>query len=138
MRRSLLRRLAERNGSVTLEFAIVGLAFFLLIFFILEAGLLLWTKSAMQVAASETARCTAISASACRDPRAYAASIIGTWGVAGVISDPSVSVQPGTTCNSTTGHYSAVTISGTASWLSNFMPPSSALLSASACYPSGL
>lgn len=138
MRRPLLRRLAERDGSVAVEFALTGSAFFLLVFFILEAGLLLWTKSAMQMAAAQTARCTAIGSSECQDAKAYAMSLIATWGVGGIVSSPSVEVQPGTTCNNTAGHYSAVTITAAAAGLGVLIAPlSSAALSVTACYPSG-
>lgn len=138
MRHPLRRLLGRRDGTATLEFALLGSTFVVLLFFVLGAALLLWAKGAMQMAASRTARCTAIASSACTDPQAYAASLMSAWGVSGIISSISVSVQSGTTCNSAAGHFSAVTISSTGGVSAGFVAPlSGTVLTASACYPSG-
>lgn len=66
MMRRLARRLwRERNGSVMLEFAVVGTALLMVSVGGIELGLILWTQGALQTVAAEAARCGAIGASAC-------------------------------------------------------------------------
>jgi Flp pilus assembly protein TadG len=137
MRRYLWRWLGARGGTATLEFALLGSSFVLLVFFLLGMSLLLWAKGAMQMAASRTARCTAIGSSACASPQAYAASLISAWGTAGIVPSISVTVQSGTTCNSTAGHFSMVTISSTGASGGFVASLSGIILTSSACYPSG-
>jgi Flp pilus assembly protein TadG len=138
MKGPLQRLLGSRNGTASLEFALLGPIFVMLLFFVLGASLLLWAKGAMQMAASQTARCMAIGSSACTNPQNYATSLISAWGVAGIVPSISVSVQSGTTCNGTAGHFSTVTISSTGGVSRGFvMPLSGTVLTASACYPSG-
>lgn len=128
--------LADRRAVVTLEFGLVGSAFIGLILFILGAGLVLWAKGTIQMAASETARCTAIASLDCTDPQAYAASVIGKWGAGGILPPISVSVLSGATCNGTVGRFSMVTISTTMPGIWEIAPAlSNAILSATACYP---
>lgn len=131
--------LAGRDGTAALEFALLGSAFVMLIVLVLGAGLLFWAKGAMQMAASQTARCTAIGSSACSNPQAYAASLLGAWGVSGLVPSISISVQSGTTCNSSAGQFSLVTISGAGGGIGAFIAPlSGTVLTVSACYPSGV
>ncbi len=130
--------LAACHGSVTLEFALVGGLFLMLILFITQASLLLWAKAAMQEAASRTARCTAIASSYCDNPTTYARSLLNDWGVSGILPSVNVSVTPGATCNNLAGRFSVVNINSKGSAFSSFVSPlSSVVLSSSACYPSG-
>jgi Flp pilus assembly protein TadG len=50
------RRRAARSGSSAVEFALVGLPFFFMLFAIMEVGLIFVTDSVLDGAASETAR----------------------------------------------------------------------------------
>lgn len=136
MRRCLRRLSAERDGTAALQFALVAPIFLSLVLFTLGAGLLLWAKGVMQMAAVRTARCTAIASPDCPDPTAYATSVLKAWGVAGIVPAVGVSVRSASTCDGTVGRFSAVVItgSGPAGLVS---PLSSMTLSASACYPSG-
>lgn len=136
MKRSPRRLSAERDGTAALEFALVGPIFVSIVLFTVGVGMLLWAKGAMQVAAARTARCTAISSPDCPDPQAYAASLIRAWGVSGIVPTVVVSVRSVSTCDGTTGRFSAVAITGggPAGLIS---PLSSVTLNASACYPSG-
>lgn len=139
VRRPFRRLPAANDGGTSVEFAIVGSTFVLLVVFLFSAGLLLWARGALQMAASQTARCTAIASSACPDPKAYANDLLSAWGVAGIIPPAtiSVSVQPNVTCSRTSGLFSKVTISGTNADLAWAVAPlSSTVLTATACYPS--
>lgn len=142
MRKTLRRLLICRDGTTAMEFALVGPVFLVLLLFILEVSLLLWAKGAMQMAASQTARCTATGSSACTNPQNYATSLMSAWGVSGIVPSISVLVQPNTTCNSTAGHFSKVTISSTGGVSGGFggfvAPLAGTVLTASACYPSGI
>ena len=131
--------LADRRGAFSLEFAIVGLIFVVLILFITQASMLLWAKAAMQEAASRTARCTAIASAYCSgDPTVYAKAILNDWGISSSFVPISVSVTPDVTCNNSAGHFSLVKIDSTGSGFSGFVSPLSGIvLSSSACYPSG-
>lgn len=135
LRRHLLS--TDRRGSVSLEFAIVGVVFMVLFLFVVQASLLLWAKAAMQETASRTARCTAIASSYCSDPTAYATSLLSDWGISSSFVPVSVSVTPGATCNNSAGHFSLVKIDSTGGGFSGFVSLLSGIvLSSSACYPS--
>ena len=136
-RRSLL---VDCKGVAALEFAFVGPVFLLLLLFAMEASFVLWTKSAIEAVASQTARCAALSAPACPDEpraRAFANSLMDAWGVAGFVPPVDVSVEASETCGNTVGRFSMVTIRSTASSFAYFVPPlSSVVLTSTACYPS--
>lgn len=133
--RSLLN---DRHASTTLEFAIVGLPFLLLLLFIIGGGILLWAKSAMQMAAAQTARCVAIGSLDCTDRTAYAMGVLQNWGVANILPSVSVSVQTGQTCSFTAGHYASVTLTAAAGPVGQIIPGmSNATMTSTACFPSG-
>lgn len=133
-RRSLL---VECKGIAAMEFALLGPVFLLLLLSVIQVSFLLWTKSAVQTVASQTARCTALGDPTCENSQAFATSLLDTWGVAGFVSSINVSVQPGATCNNVAGRFSVVTINGAASSFMNFVPLLSGItITGSACYPS--
>lgn len=125
----------DRKGTAALEFAMLGSALTLFLCSMVLLSFLLWTKGVVQMAAWRTARCATVSAPACTIPSTYVASLLSAWGVSGFIPTVSVTVQPGSTCSTTTGHYTMVTVKGNmrASILSSL---SGSVLSATACYPS--
>lgn len=137
--KSLLRRLlTEKAGVTALEFAIVGPIFFMLIIFILEAALFFWAQGVMQMAAAQTARCTAIGSSACPNPQAYVVSLLDTWGISGIVPSFSVIVLINDPCGAMAGHFSKVTLVSAGSnsaWV--IAPLFGTVLTTSACYPSG-
>ena len=137
MRRSLS---SDCRGVAALEFALVGPVFLVLLAFVGQASLLLWMKNAVQAVASQTARCTALSAPDCAGQanyEAFAQRQMVTWGVAGFIPPIEVSVQLGVTCNNAAGRFSSVTVRTADSSFSSFMPPlSSMIITATACFPS--
>lgn len=136
MRRFMQRFLKSRGGTTSLEFAIIGPIFMLLLVGIVVAGLLLWSKAAIQLAASQAARCVAVGSADCSDPDAYVSSILKTWGVSSMIMLNPVSVQADTSCNRMTGRFSSVTVTGTGisgGYGSSF---ANIILTANACYPS--
>ena len=139
MKRSVQRLLAACSGVTSLEFALVGPAVMLLVVGIPATGLLLWTKAALQLAASQTARCKAIGSTACTDHDAYVAKIISDWGIAQIVPRSSVSVSalPNQSCNRTAGLFTLVTITvGGDAGVKYFLPFSNVVLNTSACYPS--
>ena len=65
------------HGSTAVETAIVLPAFLLLIFTIIEGGMLLWTQSTLQFAVEAAARCASVNTTTCGTTSAtqtYAAS----------------------------------------------------------------
>lgn len=134
MRGAILRLRAERRGASSVEFAVICPVLFLLLFMILAVCLLLWTKSAMQMAASELARCSAIGSSSCSDSHAYVASKLSAWGVSGLLPTFTATVTQGATCGSPAGHFSTVIIRGDGpAWFVPTLPQT--VLVAQACYP---
>lgn len=124
---------------MSLEFALVGPILVLLVIGTPTAGLLLWARGAMQLAASQTARCKAIGSTECPDPTAYATSIINNWGAGGLILPITISVQANDACSGTAGLFSSVTITSAAGTGAGLMRPFlNIVLTASACYPSSL
>lgn len=137
MRHSVQRFLKSRDGTTSLEFAVIGPVFVLLLLGIFSAALLLWSKAAVQLAASQAARCVAVRSADCSDPDAYVSSILETWGVSAMVKLDPVSVQADTSCNRTTGRFSSVTVTGTGNVGSGYVNPfANVILTASACYPS--
>ncbi len=134
-----------RSGAVAMEFAIVASVLMLIFFAILGLCLLMWSQSAVQAAAAQTARCAAIGAPGCTSPNTpgqYAANVAAIYAFPGLIKSSDVSVQStATTCapgktGVAAGSFTVVTISSVF-WAASFLPPplNQAALRASACYP---
>jgi TadE-like protein len=130
------RRASARRASAGVEFALVASCFFALVLFILDVSLLFLGKGALQMAAAQTARCTAIGAPACASAQTFAASLIGGWGAGGILPSLDVSVQSGTSCNGVPGQFSVVTISSPGNATLQLGGLLASAQSASACYPS--
>lgn len=136
MKHSAQRLMAACSGVTTLEFAFVGPIVISLVVGIPVTGLMLWTKAAMQLAASHTARCKAINSPSCADHHAYASSIISEWGVSRVVPSINVSVIENSCNRASSGLFKSVTVTATGnSGLPFFAPFSSVVLTANACYP---
>lgn len=138
MIRSAGRLLKSRDGATSLEFALVGPVLLLLLLGIPAGSFVLWARGAVQVAASQTARCKATGSTDCNDATAYATSRIKDWGVAAFVSSVSASVDATSNCNNVTGTFVSVTVTGTAGLGgTSTVPLTSVVLTATACYPSG-
>ena len=119
---SSFKKLAtERRGAAALEFALVASIFLPLSLGIFDAGLLLWTKGALQSTAAMTARCAAISSPDCTDARLFAVTTAGNWIFPGVISSINVTPAPAIVCISTVS-YMQVTIT-CLFWAGSVLPP---------------
>lgn len=135
------RRLwAGRDGAASVEFALLGSTFLVLLLFIVGLSLGLWAKAAMQAAASQTARCLAIQSPLCAPPQghvAYATDVVRAWGATGITGPLGVTPPAVGPCGNAAGRFSAVTITAEQSPVRSLAPPFSGLvLSATACYPS--
>lgn len=143
MIRSFLRRFAAgRGGAAAVEFAIVAVPFFLLIFGIFEFGRALWDHNALQQTAIAAARCEGISqgslasTAACNGTTAsaYAQQVASAWGM--TIPTSGVTVTANTTCGGVSG-FSQVSLSYT---FTTAVPAmlgmlNSIPLTATACFP---
>jgi Flp pilus assembly protein TadG len=56
---------ADERGVSAVEFAMLSPLFFLLLFAIIEGGIVLWTKSALQHGAEMAARCASVNTTLC-------------------------------------------------------------------------
>ena len=126
---------SERRGAAALEFALVAGLFLPLCLGILDAGLLFWTKGALQSTAALAARCVAIASASCPDPGAFAVTIAGNWIFPGIISKPDVTKT--TVCTSTVS-YTKITIT-TKFWAGGLLPPpfNNRSLTVTAYHPAG-
>lgn len=134
-----MRRVLRRSdGSVSVEFAIVGPVFLLMVLGIIVAALMLWSKAAIQSAAAQTARCVALSSADCANPTAYVSTVMDTWGASGFLRAVTVSVAPNTACDKPNGRYASVTVTGIENlgvgYVSQF---ANITLTARACFPTG-
>lgn len=130
-----------RRGIVAAEFAICASLTVLVLMFVLEVGLMSWTKVALSAAAAASARCAALGSSDCPSVPAYAVSTVTKWLFAGSVTTSDVTVQTAVSCNGAVGKYTVVTItsSGWASQLPTLPAPlSKPTLSATSCYVSSL
>jgi Flp pilus assembly protein TadG len=144
-----LRPRRRSAGSTAVEFAIVCSALLALLFGLLDIGLVLWTKAAMQAAATLTARCAALGTTACANAQQYAVNTVATWSMTGMVGTGNVWVQTNATCTSTQGNVTAgkntvVTITSTY-WVNGLVQTglipaglASVTLNASACYPNAV
>jgi uncharacterized membrane protein len=113
--------LRERTGATVLEFALVAGIFLPLCLAIFDAGLLLWTKGALQSVAALTARCAAISSANCADAQQYAVTNAGNWIFAGIVSKVDVTPAPVIVCVSH-ANFMKVTITSQY-WAGAVLPP---------------
>ncbi|MET0219420.1 MAG: TadE family protein [Tardiphaga sp.] len=120
-----------RGGNVAIEFGIVLPLLLLLTFGTIDLGRLLWTNTALTRGTQAAARCGALSASACPNVAAYAAS--QTWGP----SD--ITASAFTTTTAACGFQVSATYNFqfTVPWFPQFgaAPPATTTLTATACYP---
>lgn len=135
MRRTWRR---DRRGAVSVEFAVAGVLMLSITMGLVGAGMIGWTRSGLQAAASATARCVALGAPACASAPGYAATLAGQWVFPGIISAANVTVTTTTTCNGATGQYVRVAIAGT-HWIGSVLPAGqdNITLSVVACHLSG-
>ena len=133
------RVLADRAGVATLEFALVGGLFFLLIIGIVEVGRGLWTMNALNYAVQQAARCASINATDCSNQTSVQTFAIGV----------SAALVPNTTftlgqysdysCTTTTTDPTLVTAKKvSASYLMKLYVPFVSMqptLTASSCFP---
>ncbi|MEJ0015822.1 MAG: TadE family protein [Acetobacteraceae bacterium] len=101
---------AARSGATAVEFALVAGIFIPLCLAVLGAGLLMWTKGALQSTAALTARCAAIASPDCADAQQFAVTTAANWIFAGIIVKADVVPAPAIVCISGTS-YMKVTIS---------------------------
>ena len=126
---------ADRRGTAALEFAMVGGLLVLLLMGCVEIGLMMWTGSALQSVAAQTARCTAIGS--CANPQQYAVSLAGQWIGGNAITTGDVAVSSGQSCHGQAGAFAIVTISETI-WSGTFFKPiTGGTQSVTACFPTG-
>jgi Flp pilus assembly protein TadG len=145
MRRLTRRTLpADTRGTTTLEFALVSVALMTLLLGGLDLGLMMWVRDTLQSVAARTARCAALSSTACPVPSQYAVGLATSWLGAGIVASTGVNVSVTTSqqCINTTGTglgtFQVVTITATP-WVG----PVSAMLrpltaqskTLTACYP---
>jgi len=132
--------LRDRRGVAAVEFAMLAGALIALCVGTIEVGLIFWGKSALQAAAEDTARCRAVSSSACPDDasaQTHAVNVVTQWMFSGVVTASDVQVNPSPSpCPA--GSFEAVTITTTyfADRLPHFVAQlTNRTLSETACYP---
>ena len=84
-----LRWLADQGGAAAVEFSVVVLTMFTLLFGVTEFGWYMWTANALQQTAIQAARCMGVLASNCASGSAYSStnttsyvqSVASTYGV---------------------------------------------------------
>jgi Flp pilus assembly protein TadG len=139
-----LRGLARAcRGTAALEFALLALPFFALIFGTIEYARLLWSSQALQETATAAARCMAIGQSSCSSSGAFSATKTKTyiqqtaaqWGL--TIPTGNITLSSSATCGGVTG-YSQATLSYSFKSVVPalvLLPAGGKSLSASACFP---
>jgi Flp pilus assembly protein TadG len=139
---TLWRLARQRRGVVAAEFAICGSLVVLVMLFVLEVGLMAWTRVALNAAAANAARCAVLNSSACPSVPNYAVAAVQNWLFPNAISAANVTVQTGVSCNGATGKYTIVTVTsaGWATMLPSVLPAplSTPSITASSCYVSAL
>ena len=124
MRRRTLSALRhDRAAMVTLDFALIVVPLFMLIFGTFEFGRLLWIKQALQMTAVAGARCIGVLASSCtsgagayneNNTKSYIEGVASNWGISLVAADV-VATDNATSglCSGKSSHIARVTINYT-------------------------
>lgn len=134
--------LRDRHGGAAVEFSLVIMTMFTLLFGVTEFGWYMWTANALQQTAIQGARCMGVLASSCASGAAYsstkALSYVQTVASAYGVTVPSAGVTLSTaaTCGGAAG-FSSVTINYTfRTVVPNLITGlSSVAMSQSACFP---
>jgi len=148
--RTLLGQLVKcRSAVAALEFALIGSTLVGMTLASIEAGLILWTRTALQSTAALVARCATVgagvSSSSCNttdNAKSYAVTTMQNYvPISGVITTADVTITSVTTCpaKGASGNFTMVTITSSywsslptaVPWLSAW----NSTLSATACYP---
>ncbi len=135
--------MADRRGSTAVEFAIVAPLLLMLMFAGLELARLLWTWQALQLASDQTARCVAISGTACTAPASYAVTTATGYGATGLlaanvqIANAPPGITNATACNPPAGNTAVrVTLSlAFTSVVGALLPNLSQTITTTSCYP---
>lgn len=123
-----LRKLrADRHGLTSLEFGLVALPLTMLLFGVVEIGMVIRMKSALQYATTQTARCTVVNTALCGTSDAAK-----TYAVSQAMGAP-VAKSAFTVTTESCG--SKVSASVAFPVVAKSVFPSSFTLSAAACYP---
>lgn len=110
----------DLTGATALEFGLVAGIFIPLCLGILDTGLLMWTKGALQSAAALTARCAAIASPDCIDARQFAVTTAEAWVFPGIITKLDVTPAPAIVC---LGHASFMSVTITSTfWAGAVLP----------------
>jgi len=94
--------LSERAGVTTLEFALVGSLFFIMIFGVVEVGRALWTVNALNYAVQQAARCAALNSTDCPDQTSVRSFATGVSAILVPASSFTLSQYSDFTCATTT------------------------------------
>ena len=116
-----------RDGTTAVETAIVVPVFLLLLFAVIEAGLIFWTQTTLQFAVEAAARCAAVNTTQCGSASAiqsYAAS-----------QTPGMTVSGSSFIPSTQSCGSQVSISYTFNFIVSGLFPGTMTLNATSCHP---
>ena len=139
----LVRRwLAGQGGGTAVEFSLVIMTMFTLLFGVTEFGWYMWTANALQQTAIQSARCMGVLATSCASGAAYSSSrtlsyvqtVASTYGI--TVPSAGVTLSTSATCGGAVG-FSSVTINYTfRTVVPNLITGlSSVAMSQSACFP---
>ena len=127
----------DTAGSTSLEFAMIGPLFCMLVFAAVETAILVWMQASLRSTAALTARCAAANSPSCANTsliQSYATDLWNT-STAGMPIAASDVTNNGkiSTCNGAPGNYQSVSISH--QFLLGVPPLGDVMLSATACFP---
>lgn len=100
----------DRRGVVALEFAVLAPLLIVMVLATIEVALLAWTQVALQLTATQTARCLGIGSTACTNAQQYAITTANNWLFTNAVTASGVLVVYNTLCSGAPGHYTKVTI----------------------------
>ena len=140
---SQLRRwLGDQGGGAAVEFSLVIMTMFTLLFGVTEFGWYMWTANALQQTAIQAARCMGVLAASCASGAAYSStnttsfvqSVATTYGI--TVPTAGVVLSNAASCGGASG-FSSVTINYTfRTVVPNLITGlSSVAMSESACFP---
>lgn len=117
----------DQRGTSAIEFAMTAPAFFLIVFVIIEGGLLLWTQLGLQHGVELAARCATVNTTLCGS-----ASAVQAYAVQQAFG---LSVSPSAFTVSTPACGNQVMVSYTYQFISNAFGIPSLTLNAQSCFP---
>jgi len=130
------RLLASTKGLTTVEFALVGPCFLMMMMFIIDGARAVWTYQTLQEVATNSARCAALNKTGCTNSSEVKSFAVARARASGLtLADTSVTLATAQTCNAMGGMTKVTISSPYAGATTRLLPSTITTLTTDSCFP---